>query len=117
MKKLITAIMLMGCICLLSGGASAESYGLKKLKHVITSDYYNHRPEIQDAIVYELLFDFDGVPAYPLGDRAAGYAAYYGELMAATPVNHRYYKQFSADYWYWAGEAERQIAEAIKRAR
>lgn len=117
MRKLVMAIHLVGCICLLSSGASAESYGLKKLKHVVASDYYNQRPEIQDAMVYELLFDFDGVPAYPLEARAAGYAAYYGELMAATPVNHRYYKQFAADYRYWSDEAERLTALAIKRAR
>lgn len=94
----------------------ATSYGLQKLKEIINSNYYNQRPELQDAIVYELLFDFDGLTD-DFETRAQQYAAYWGELKNATPVNHRYYKRFAADYKFWSDEAERQVSEAIKGAR
>lgn len=131
------------CIILLSGGASAMSemersdmrakiemacivaamYAdittsptMGKLKRIINSYYYSQRPELQDALVYELLFDFEGAPN-DLLLRAKGYAKYWGELRNATPVNHRYYKWIESEYRYWSNESERQASEIIDKAK
>lgn len=87
--------------------ALAESYGMHKLKQVILSDYYNQRPQIQDVLFYELLLDFDGL-SDDIAIRAREYARWYGELMAATPITHRYYRFLAAEYRYWSDEAERK---------
>ena len=93
---------------------NGASYGMHKLKQVITSGYYNARPELQDEIILLLLFDFDGLTD-DFETRAQQYAGWWGELRNATPVKHRYYKWFSDEYKYWSDEAERDITHACDR--